>query len=196
LAVAIRNDLKFEYVLADRWFSSQSNMSYIHNIEKKFIMGIKSNRCVALTKEDKENGNYQQLKQTSLENDIPQTVYLKGMDFEVQVMKKIFKNEDGKEKVLYLVTNDLSIDGQFILDTYKKRWSIEEYHKSVKQNASFEKSPTRVITSQLNHIYYSIVGYCKLERLKIKTSLNHFAIKYKLILRANQVALQELRNMT
>ena len=135
-------------------------------------MGIKSNRCVALTKEDKENGNYQQLKQTSLENDIPQTVYLKGMDFEVQVMKKIFKNEDGKEKVLYLVTNDLSIDGQFILDTYKKRWSIEEYHKSVKQNASFEKSPTRVITSQLNHIYYSIVGYCKLERLKIKTSLN------------------------
>ena len=196
LAVAIRNDLKFEYVLADRWFSSQSNMSYIHNIEKKFIMGIKSNRCVALTKEDKENGNYQQLKQTSLENDIPQTAYLKGMDFKVQVMKKTFKNEDGKEKVLYLVTNDLSIDGQFILDTYKKRWSIEEYHKSVKQNASFEKSPTRVITSQLNHIYYFIVGYCKLERLKIKTSLNHFAIKYKLILRANQVALQELRNMT
>ncbi|QGP51503.1 hypothetical protein PsalN5692_02987 [Piscirickettsia salmonis] len=37
-----------------------------------------------------------------------------------------FKNENGKESVLYLVTNDLSIDGQPILDTYKKRWSIEE----------------------------------------------------------------------
>ncbi|WP_282435587.1 hypothetical protein [Piscirickettsia salmonis] len=25
----------------------------------------------------------------------------------------------------------MSIDGQPILDTYKKRWSIEEFHKSV-----------------------------------------------------------------
>nr|WP_196215416.1 transposase [Piscirickettsia salmonis] len=65
LNVAIRNDLKFAYVLADRWFSSQSNMSYIHNVGKKFIMGIKSNRCVALTEKDKENGKYQQLKQIS-----------------------------------------------------------------------------------------------------------------------------------
>ncbi|QGP53553.1 hypothetical protein PsalSR1_00967 [Piscirickettsia salmonis] len=89
----------------------------------------------------------------------------------------------------------LAIDGQPILDTYKKRWSIEEFHKSVKQNSSFEKSPTRIVTSQLNHIYYSILGFCRLERLKLKKSLNHFAIKYKLILRANQIALQELRSM-
>ncbi|QGP55205.1 hypothetical protein PsalMR5_02649 [Piscirickettsia salmonis] len=34
--------------------------------------------------------------------------------------------------------------------------AIEEFHKSVKQNSSFEKSPTRIVTSQLNHIYYSI----------------------------------------
>nr|WP_155085231.1 hypothetical protein [Piscirickettsia salmonis] len=51
--------------------SSQSNMSYIHNVGKKFIMGIKSNRCVALTEKDKENGKYQQLKQISLEDGIP-----------------------------------------------------------------------------------------------------------------------------
>jgi hypothetical protein len=31
--------------------------------------------------------------------------------------------------------------------------------------------------------------------LKIKTQLNHFAIKYKLIVRANQIAWQELKNM-
>ncbi|QGP56286.1 hypothetical protein PsalMR5_03768 [Piscirickettsia salmonis] len=55
--------------------------------------------------------------------------------------------------MIAIVTNDLSIDGQPILDTYKKRWSIEEFHKSVKQNSSFEKSPTRIVTSQLNHIY-------------------------------------------
>ncbi|QGP58972.1 hypothetical protein PsalMR5_02615 [Piscirickettsia salmonis] len=44
-----------------------SNMSYIHNVGKKFIMGIKSNRCVALTEKDKENGKYQQLTLRAME---------------------------------------------------------------------------------------------------------------------------------
>ncbi|QGP55171.1 hypothetical protein PsalSR1_02615 [Piscirickettsia salmonis] len=42
-------------------------MSYIHNVGKKFIMGIKSNRCVALTEKDKENGKYQQLTLRAME---------------------------------------------------------------------------------------------------------------------------------
>jgi hypothetical protein len=29
----------------------------------------------------------------------------------------------------------------------KRGWSVEEYHRSVKQNASFAKSPTRTITT-------------------------------------------------
>ncbi|KIC72838.1 hypothetical protein DB41_KA00010 [Neochlamydia sp. TUME1] len=39
------------------------------------------------------------------------------------------------------------------------------------------------------------MAYCKLEFLKIKTLLNHFALKYKLILKANQMAYQELQNL-
>ena len=74
----------------------------------------------------------------------------------------------------------------------KKRWRIEEYHKSIKQNASLEKSPTKVVRSQKNHIFASIIAYCKLEFLKIKTSLNHFGIKYMLLMRANRIAFLEL----
>ncbi|HHY7016762.1 TPA: IS701 family transposase, partial [Legionella pneumophila] len=70
-----------------------------------------------------------------------------------------------------------------------------EYHKSIKQNASLTRSPARTVKTQSNHIFASIIAYCKLEMLKIKTKLNHFAIKYKLIIRANQIALKELKNM-
>ncbi|KTD25796.1 transposase, partial [Legionella israelensis] len=80
-------------------------------------------------------------------------------------------------------------------EVYQKRWRIEEYHKSIKQNASLNKSPTRTVKTQSNHIFAAIIAYCKLEMMKIKTKLNHFAIKYKLILRANQIAMQELKNM-
>ena len=149
-----------------------------------------------MSMDDKRNGNYQKLDAALLEDGVPQTVYLKDINFPVQIMKKIFKNEDGSSGTLYLATNDLDIDGEQLLQLYKKRWGIEEYHESLKQNASFEKSPARAVRSQLNHIFYSILSFCKLERLKWKTSLNHFAIKYKLILKANQAAMQELHNMS
>lgn len=197
LAQASNNNVKFEYILADSWFSSKENMKYIHiNLEKYFIMGIKTNRSVAMTEDDKLSGRYQRLDSIELEDGVSQQVYLKDIGFAVQLLKKVFKNEDGTTGTLYLVTNDVESDGEQLLKLYKKRWRIEEYHKSVKQNASFEKSPTKTVKSQLNHIYCSIVAYCKLERLKSKCGLNHFAIKYKLIVRANQIALQELQKMT
>lgn len=194
---AVLNQVKFKYVLSDSWFSSNDNMNLIHqNLKKQFIMGLKANRSIALTEKDKLSGQYEKLGSVSLEDGTPKTVYLKGILFPVQVMKKVFKNEDGSEGVLYLATNDLSINGERIFESYQKRWCIEEYHKSVKQNASFEKSPTKTLLSQLNHIFCSLLAFCKLERLKLKTATNHFALKYKLILRSNQIALQEWQKMT
>ena len=93
------------------------------------------------------------------------------------------------------MTNDLEIDPEKIYDIYQKRWRIEEYHKSIKQNASLEKSPTKVAHTQKTHIVASIIAYCKLEMLRVKTKLNHFSLKYKLIIRANQMAFQELKNL-
>ena len=194
---AVTNCIQFKHILADSWYASKENMNYIHNeLKKLFIFGIKSNRGIAMSEDDKKNGLYQQLKDSSLEDGVPAKVYLKDILFPVLLMKEAFTHEDGGTAVRYLVTNDLSLDARQILDLYKKRWSIEEYHKSVKQNASFEKSPTRTLNSQLNHIFYSVVAFCKLERLKIRTKLNHFAIKAKLLLRANMIAMQELKSMT
>lgn len=42
-------------------------------------------------------------------------------------------------------------------------------------------------------LFAAIIAYCKLELLKVKTALNHFAIKHKLILKAKQIMLKERR---
>ena len=189
---ASSNQVKFEYVLADNWFGAKKNMECIHDdLKKKFIFGIKSNRLVTLSKK----GQYRSLISLNLEDNETRTVWLKGMSFPVMLLKRVFKNENESTGTLYLITNDLGIDADRIYEIYQKRWRIEEYHKSIKQNASLEKSPTKVPRSQRNHIFASIVAYCKLEFLKVKTSLNHFAIKYKLILRANREALLELKKI-
>ena len=172
-------------------------MAYIHNdLQKSFIIGIKSNRTLALSKNDANNGRYQQVRSIELEEDEAYTVWLKGLDFPVKLLKKVFKNENGSTGILYLISNDMQSSAERLYEVYQKRWRIEEFHKSVKQNASLAKSPTKIVRTQCNHIFASIIAYCKLEMLKIKTKLNHFAIKYKLIVRANQIAMKELKNMT
>ena len=196
IAQAITNKVLFDYVLADNWFGSKANMVHIHkDLQKSFIIGIKSNRTLALSENDAKNGRYQQVRALELEEDVAHTVWLKGLDFPVRLLKKVFKNENGSTGILYLVSNDMLSSAERLYEVYQKRWRIEEYHKSIKQNASLTKSPTRTVKTQCNHIYASIIAYCKLELLKIKTHLNHFAIKYKLIVRANQIAWQELKNM-
>lgn len=194
LAQAMVNKIKFEYILSDAWFGAKKNMEFVHyDMKKKFIFGIKANRLIACSNEDRKNGQYQNLNTFSLKDGEKRNVWLKDVSFPVALITKIFKNEDGSTGTLYLVTNDLESSADRIYEVYQKRWRIEEYHKSIKQNASLEKSPTKVERSQRNHIFASIVAYCKLELLKTKTALSHFGIKYMLLMKANRMAFLELQ---
>ncbi len=196
LKQAKRNDVRFKYVLADNWFGSKENMRFIESdLKKKFIIGIKSNRTVALSHELGEKLQYQQVKSLDLKNGETRRVWIKEWPIPLLLLKKVFKNENGSTGTLYVVTNDLSLDSERLYNIYQKRWKIEEFHKSIKQNASLAKSPTRRVRSQMNHIFSAMVSFCKLECLSLKTSLNHFAIKYKLIVKANQVAFAELAQL-
>jgi IS4 transposase len=74
---------------------------------------------------------------------------------------------------------------------YQRRWNIEIYHKSLKQNASLEKSPTHTQKTQINHLFASLCAYIKLEILKIKTNVSHFSLKAKIYLSACKKSLRE-----
>ena len=59
-------NLDFKYGLNDSWFSAAENMRYVYEVCKKhFIITLKENRKVALSKEDKENGVYVNIKGSS-----------------------------------------------------------------------------------------------------------------------------------
>ncbi|PJD93256.1 MAG: hypothetical protein CK425_12960 [Parachlamydia sp.] len=55
IAQAVTNKVKFDDVPADNWFGAKKNMEFIHyDMKKKFIIGIKTNRLIALSEEDKK----------------------------------------------------------------------------------------------------------------------------------------------
>ena len=56
----VDNRLPFRYVLNDGWYAAAENMMLIrHELDRHFIMALKSNRKVALSEEDKSQGRYQ-----------------------------------------------------------------------------------------------------------------------------------------
>jgi hypothetical protein len=76
---------------------------------------------------------------------------------------------------------------------YQKHWKVEALHKSLKSNAGLAKSPTRTVTTQNNPVFMSIYTVFKLECLKIKLKVNHFAMRTKLLIKASQLAYTELQ---
>lgn len=193
----IDNRIKCRWFLADVWFSSNDNMEFIKfDLKKDFVMPIKTNRLVCETKEQKRKGQFQRVEILNIRENIPQQIYIKELPFPVLLVKQVFKNEDGSGGILYLVSSNTTVEGKTITEVYQKRWPIEEYHKSLKSNTGLAKSPTRTVRTQQNHFFASIYAYFKLEMLKIKTKLNHFAIKTKLYvhaLRASMTTLQQLK---
>jgi hypothetical protein len=191
-----KNQIPFKYVLNDIWFAAAENMKFVKlTLEKEFVMPLKGNRKVAMSVEAKQEGRYQRVDTLELEPMKPVTMYLEGVEFALLLVKQLFTNEDGSTGIQYLVTSDTTLDGNGITAIYQKRWNVEPYHKSLKQNASLEKSPTQTVVTQTNHFFAAVCGYIKLELLKGDTKLNHFALKSKLYLRAIQSAFAALREL-
>ena len=193
VGTSISNGIPFRYVLADIWFACAENMTFIKTEKNKdFVFPLKDNRLVALSEEDKKQGIYVPISSLELEENQTLQVWLEGVDFPLLLCKKVFRNKDGSEGVLYLVTSDLDLTASQIQAIYQKRWKVEEYHKSLKSNASFSKSPSHTIRTQSNHLYASLCAYVKLERMKMQTKMNHFAMKTKIYQSALASAYKEL----
>lgn len=196
LKTCIRNQIKFKYVISDSWFSSKENLKEIkENMKKDFIMAIKSNRNIALNLTNKHLGKFQTIKSLNIPANSTCTVYLKGLDFQVKLSREVFKNKDESIGERYLVSSDLSLTFKDMTTIYKRRWKVEEYHKSIKSNCGFSKSPTHTNRSQIKHLFTSVYAFVKLEKLRLNTNLNHFALKNKIYIKALQNSLKELNSL-
>lgn len=189
-------NVAFDYVVNDSWFSSAENMQVVkEELGRHFVMALKSNRKVALSEKDKKAKIFINIETLQPEQQTME-VWLEELDFPLLLIKQVFKNEDDTVGELYLACSDLSLSYEQITAIYKRRWVVEVYHKSVKSNTGFAKSPTQTTKSQIAHFVMSILAYVKLEWLKIRTDLNHFALKAKIYQAALKAANEELKRLS
>jgi len=193
---AVKNQIEFKFVLFDVWFASKENMMFIKQEQKRdFICPIKTNRKVALSLEEKQAGHFYRVDTIEPEENDVKEIYLEGVDFPLLLAKQVFTNEDGSVGILYLVSSDTTLSFNDYATNYQKRWQVECYHKSLKQNVSLTKSPTQTQTTQTNHFFAVLCGFIKLEMLKVDSKMNHFALKSKLYIKALHSAFDTLRDL-
>ena len=198
LRAAHRNAVKFALVLCDSWYTNAANINCVRSMKKNLLGAVKSNLEVALSKSDRANryaeaGRFVKISTLSLNPGDLRGVYTKSVEQPVLICRDVFVNKDGSTGELHLLCTDLTKSYQFILSTYQERWGIEDYHKSLKNNTSLQKSPTRKVQTQRTHFFASLCAYVKLERLKTGERLNHFALKGKIYVKAVQAAFKELQ---
>jgi len=190
----------YQYIVNDVWYASVENMIFVQKrLNKHFVMPIKTNRQIRIYQEFKkenEKMEFQSVELFDLLEDVTYIIQIKGLPFTVNLIRHIYRNEDGSEGVVHLVTNDQNLRGLDVLKIYQRRWKIEPYHKSLKQNTNLTKSPASKVRTQQNHVLAAVFAYIKLEGLKILSGMNHFAMKailYVDALKASRSAFERLK---
>lgn len=169
LTIAKRRGLKPQYILMDAWFTSIGNLKAITQHGWKWIGEIKSNRLVSMKK-----NQYVPVKNLDWTNKIVHKVWLKAYGW-IVVSKIVAPNGD----IAYIATNDLSLeDRETIKNHFACRWTIETFHRGIKQCTGIERCYSTQERSQRNHILCAFLAFLKLEWERIQNSISWYEQKW------------------
>lgn len=135
-------------VLFDAWYGSVANLKLVQRLGMTFLTTLKSNRMVALTKEQGYI-HLNQLEWSEQQLEYGQSVKLKEIPFRVQLFKLVATNGD----IEWAITNRQDdVDVHFVQDGLKVRWQIEQLHRELKQLTGIQSCQCRKQRSQRNHL--------------------------------------------
>jgi hypothetical protein len=131
-------------VIADAWYASLNNLKAIRDCGWNWVMPLRKNRKV------ERNQNLENLN-------IPECglrVHLRGYGW-IHVFRLVDKNGHTQ----YVGTNLDNPDTDTVLRHIKARWTIEAYHRELKQTCGLERCQARSSRAQRNHIASSILAW-------------------------------------
>lgn len=160
LSLAKTRGLMPEAVVIDAWYSSLKNLKAIRDHGWIWITSLRKNRKV------NRNDSLEKLI-------IPEEglrIHLRGYGW-VTVFKFVAKNG----RIDYVTTNRETPTREYVERLMKARWSIEVYHRELKQTCGIERCQARTGRSQRNHIFIAISAWIQKykQRLKHKISFYH-----------------------
>ena len=170
LKVAKERGFQPRYVAFDSWYSSLANLKTIRDYNWQWFTRLKANRQV-----NPDGSGNRALSECDI-REAGTRVHLKGYGFIL-----VFRIDTPDGDAEYWATSDLTLtmDEREVLA--KQVWTIETYHRGVKQYCGIERCMARTAQAQRNHIGWAIRAFLRLEYHRLTTGTSWFETKLEII---------------
>ena len=177
VSAARRRGLHPDYVAFDSWYGGLENLKHIRQQKMHFLTRLKSNRRV-----NPDRSGLVEVETLRVES-AGQVVQLKGFG-----LVRLFQKADAKGEIEHWATSDSEMTRESFEGWAKACWSIENYHRGLKQCCAVEKAQVRSATGQKNHLLLALRAFLRLEAHRLRTGLSWYEAKLALVRNAIQSA--------
>ena len=168
---AVKSGIYADYLLVDSWYSKPIFIKEMNELGLKVISRIANNNKIwnFIGKEKTLEAIYNKFKEIKSAKPGQYGKKIKYTYFSVIVehknagkLKVVFIKT--KEKLIPIVSTDLAITDEEIIETYKRRWDIEQGYKELRQHFGFGQEENRIYEAliariTLSFFTYNIVSY-------------------------------------
>jgi len=158
------------FVPFDSWYSGIENLKFIDKLGWRWFSRIKKNRMV--NPDDTENRPVASLT-------VPEdgaAVHMKKYGF-----IKLFHSVNKAGKNRYWATNCLTMDYTDRKNLQAICWSVENYHRALKELCCVEDCKIRKEAGQRNHINCSLRAFIRLEAIQQQQNITIYQAKWEIV---------------
>lgn len=170
LATAKTRGFQPRYVAFDSWYSSLANLKAIRDYGWQWLTRLKTNRQV-----NPDGTGNRALAECTI-REAGTRVHLKGYGFIL-----VFRIDTPDGDTEYWATSDLTMTMGERAEVAKQIWTIEQYHRGLKQQCAAERCACRSARAQRNHIGWAIRAFLRLEHHRLPTGTSWFDTKLDII---------------
>ncbi len=157
-------------VVFDGWYSSLENLKTLKDFGWRWLTRLKSNRLV-----NPEDTGLRAV--SSIKTDARGClVHLKGYG-----MVRLFKIVATDGDIEWWATNDLQMSEWTRIKFAGFAWTIENYHRGIKQFCGVERAQVRSATAQRNHIGLALRAFLRLESHCYHRGISWFEAKHAIV---------------
>lgn len=177
LKLAKKRGITPDAVVFDAWYSSLDNLKTIRSMGWYWVTGLRKNRKV----------NRDETLSELLIPDEGLKVHLRGYGW-IWVFRFVAKNG----RTDYVATNLESSTRDQIKAIMEARWSVEVYHRELKQTCGIERCQARTGRAQRNHIYLAIAAWFNTHRRRVYEKVTLYEQKWQVIKKGITMQMRQL----
>ena len=165
------------YVAFDSWYAGLANLKHLRHEGFHFLTRLKSNRQV-----NPDRCGLVEVSTLAVSLD-GQQVWLKGFG-----LVRLFQKRDAKGQVEHWATSDTAMGLETFASLASACWSIEKYHRGLKQCCGVERAQVQSATGQKNHLLLALRAFLRLEAQRLKTGRSWYEAKIAPVRQAIRLA--------